>query len=118
MTPTQRTIKYFKDRGYQVGIVEKYNSFIKIRQDLFGFIDLIAIGHGQTLAIQQTSGSHLAEHINKIQASDKLAECLNSDWIVLAVGWRKLKKKRGGKAYTWTPKIVRVYMDDLQEWYE
>ena len=55
MTPTQRSLKYLREQGYTVAIVERWNAFAKIRQDLFGFIDLLAIKPGETLAVQTTA---------------------------------------------------------------
>ena len=45
ISPTQRTLKRLRDSGDYplVTIVERWNAFAKIRQDLFGIIDLLAI---------------------------------------------------------------------------
>jgi hypothetical protein len=41
-----------RERGYQVAPVERWNSFTKQKHDLFGCIDLLAIGNGETVAVQ------------------------------------------------------------------
>ena len=56
MSPTQLSIRHLKENGYLVAVVEKWNPFVKIRQDLFGFIDVLAIRENETLAVQVTSG--------------------------------------------------------------
>jgi hypothetical protein len=43
MTPTQRSMAYLKKEGYRVAVVERWNPHARIRQDLFGVIDLLAI---------------------------------------------------------------------------
>ena len=48
-----------RDQGYKVWITEHWNPWARIRQDLFGCIDLLAIGNGETLAVQTTSRSNV-----------------------------------------------------------
>ena len=58
ISPTARTLKKLKDSGDYplVAIVERWNNWAKIRQDLFGIIDLLAIdSKGNTVGIQVTS---------------------------------------------------------------
>jgi hypothetical protein len=38
-SPTQLSLKKLREEGYTVAVVEHWNSFARIRQDLFGFID-------------------------------------------------------------------------------
>ena len=42
-SPTQLSLKKLREEGYTVAVVEHWNSFARIRQDLFGFIDLLAL---------------------------------------------------------------------------
>lgn len=49
-------------------VAEKWNPHARIRQDLFGFIDLIVLdGLGGPLAVQATSASNHASRVRKIQ---------------------------------------------------
>ena len=68
LTPTQRTLKYLRDKGYTAGIVERWVSqagkFGK-RIDLFNFIDIIAIKENKILAVQ-SCGQDFADHDTKI----------------------------------------------------
>lgn len=68
-SPTQRSLKLLKANGYRTCIVEKFNSFIKIRQDAYGCIDIIAIKRGVSgvLGVQVTSSSNIASHRKKIE---------------------------------------------------
>lgn len=89
MTLTQRTIKMMRDQGYTVATVEYFNYYTKRKKDLFGCIDLLCIGNGETIAIQVTSKSNMSARIKKIEASDALPEMLRSKWRILVHGWWK-----------------------------
>jgi len=68
LTPTARSKQELQKRGYRVAIVEHWNAFAKIRQDLFGCIDILAVKEGETLlAVQVTSNAHAAARIAKSQ---------------------------------------------------
>jgi hypothetical protein len=89
MTPSQRTTKHLREQGYLVATVEHYNSFTRRKHDLFGCIDLLAIGNGETLAIQVTSRSNMSARIKKIEDNLALPEMLRSKWRILVHGWDK-----------------------------
>jgi len=89
MSLTLRTIKHLREQGYLVATVEHYNSFTRRKHDLFGCIDLLAIGNGETLAIQVTSRSNMSARIKKIQDNLALPEMLRSKWRILVHGWDK-----------------------------
>lgn len=110
MSPTQRTIKACKDQGRIVGIVERFNAFIGphgIRQDLFGFIDIIAIDSESGIVGVQSTGSAFSAHIRKLteERNEALYEWLRHAEVELW-GWRKVKLKRGGKAMRWKPRVA------------
>ena len=84
---TQRSTALLKEQGYMVATVEYYNYFTKRRHDLFGCIDILAIGNGETLAVQVTSKSNMSSRIHKIEDSDALPEMLRSNWRVIVHGW-------------------------------
>jgi hypothetical protein len=52
-SPTQRSLRHMRDLGYLVAVVEHWNPHARIRQDLFGWIDLLAIRDGETLAVPE-----------------------------------------------------------------
>jgi hypothetical protein len=89
MTPSQRTVAHLRKLGYQTANVETYNSFTKRKKDLFGVIDILAIGNGETLAVQVTSKSNMSSRIKKIEESEALPEMLRSGWRVIVHGWWK-----------------------------
>ena len=93
LTPTQRTLAYLREEGYLCAVVEHWNSWARIRQDLFGFIDILAIKKDETLAVQCTS-TGVAARVKKIQESEYLSRVREAGWKILIVGWSKNSKGR------------------------
>jgi hypothetical protein len=94
MSPTQRTLKHLREQGYRAAIVEHWNSFAKIRQDLFGIIDVLAVGSGETIAVQCTSGTNVSARVAKIANSDITPILRASGWKLIVHGWRKAANGR------------------------
>ena len=120
MTPTQRTLKALRDRGAICGIVERFNQYAGqygIRQDLFGFIDIIAIEPAlkQITGVQST-GSAFSMHLHMIlvERKEPAMQWLISGGRIELWGWRKLKVKRGGKAMVWTPRMREIVLTDFE----
>jgi hypothetical protein len=86
---TARSKALLVELGYQVALVEHYNSFTRRKHDLWGCIDLLAIGHGETVAIQVTSKGHLSERRHKIEEAEAYPEMIRSGWRVVLHGWFK-----------------------------
>lgn len=94
MTPTQRSLKHLRDQGYRVVVVERWNPHARIRQDLFGVLDLLAIRGAETLGVQTTSASNLSSRIRKITDSEALPDLRAAGWRIEAHGWRKASNGR------------------------
>lgn len=90
-SPTQRSLKHLRDLGYPlVQVVERWNPYAKVRQDLFGIIDVLAVGD-DIVAVQTTSGSNVSARITKMQESVALPILKKAGIKVIVHGWRKLK---------------------------
>lgn len=121
VSPTQRTLAAIKKQGFLAGIVEKFNRFggaFGIRQDLFGFIDLVYLDTKRKCIVGvQCTGQHgHAAHKKKI-----LGECRKAAKTWLRCGclielwsWRKLLVKRGGKQVKWTARIEAITKESFQ----
>lgn len=96
MSPTQRSLKLLRSRGYLVAIVEHWNPWSKTRQDLFGFIDLLAIKCDYVLAVQTTSGSNASARLAKIQESPNAMLWLSEHRGIVIHAWSK-KGPRGNR---------------------
>ena len=94
MTPTQRSLAQLRADGWTAEVVEKWNPHARIRQDLFGFVDILAIRDGETLAVQTTSGDHVAERCRKIAEHPTVAAVREAGWAIHVHGWRKSAKTR------------------------
>lgn len=93
MTLTGRSTALLREQGYIVATVEHYNAFTKRKHDLFGCIDLLAIGNGETVAVQVTSKSNLAARRHKIEEAEAYPEMIRSGWRIVLHGWYKEKNR-------------------------
>lgn len=116
-SPVQLTLKELRKKGIRCEKVEQWNSFAKVRHDLFGILDVAALDLQRgVIGIQCTDVAHQAEHY-KILTVEKWEATL--DWLetpgtVLELwSWRKLKVKRGGKRVKWEPRIQIITLKDL-----
>ena len=87
-SPTQRSLEYLRELGYHCEIVEKWNPWRKVRQDLWGWCDILAIRRDEVLAVQVTSAG-VAARIKKIQESDTVAKVREAGIRVVVHGWTK-----------------------------
>lgn len=93
LSPTQRSLAFLREQGYLVSIVERWNPHARIRQDLWGWCDLLAIRKGEVLAVQVTA-SAVSARIKKIQESETIALVRDAGIRVEVHGWRKNSQGR------------------------
>lgn len=107
-SPTQLSLAALRAEGYTAQVVERWNPYARIRQDLFGFVDIVAIRDGETLGVQTTSASCMSARVRKIADAEHLAVVRAAGWRIEVHGWRKRKVKRDGKAERWRCRVVDV----------
>lgn len=107
-SPTQRSLAYLRAAGWTAEVVERWNPHARVRHDLFGFIDIMAVRGSETLAVQTTSGSGVSARLRKIAEQPRLADVRAAGWLVHVHGWRKVKLKRGAKTMRWACRVVDV----------
>ena len=90
-SPTQRSLKLMRDRGYLCEVTERWNPFAKIRQDLYNFVDVLCIKEGETVAVQTTSYGNISARVKKISGLDSSAIVKLAGWRIIVQGWRKDK---------------------------
>lgn len=89
-SPTTRSLRYLRSQGWEVCVVEKWNPHAKIRQDAFGFGDLLAYhAEGGVALVQTTSRSNMAARRTKIRESEHAAGWLAAGGRILLHGWHK-----------------------------
>ena len=91
-SPTQRTLALLLAEGWTAAITEHWNPHARIRQALFGFVDVLAVRGPETLAVQTTSGSNVSARVRKIEESEHLPAIRDAGWGIEVHGWRKDKK--------------------------
>jgi len=99
-SPTTRTLGRLRRQGWRAAVVERWNPHARIRQDLWGVLDIVAIRPGETLGIQCTSASNMARRVRKLARSQAVDDLLKAGWAVQVWGWRKDRRGR------WTCRIV------------
>lgn len=99
MSPTQRSLAHLKELGYAAKVVEKWNPFAKIRQDLFGG-DVLALKSGEpVLVVQATSGAnHAARRVKLAEAG--FITLWKESGAVLEI-WSWAKRGPRGKRKVW-----------------
>jgi len=90
MSPTQRSLNYARERGWEPDVVERYCAYSRRRYDLFGVFDLVIMDDlWGLLGVQTTSGSNVSSRIKKMKASDRCTRWLASGMRAEIWGWRK-----------------------------
>lgn len=90
MSPTARSLELLRRAGYTAVVVEHRPAHARSHttRDLLGFIDILALGAGETLAVQTTDATNVAHRVVKIEASPHLDAVRAAGWRVLVHGWR------------------------------
>lgn len=118
LTPTQRTLRHLRHEGLEAAIVEKFNPYagkFGQRQDMFGFIDIVCLCPTRGILGIQSCDKSFSAHYKKITEERTY---IAKEWIkcggrIYIYAWRKVKRKRGGKAYIWQPRIAELTIDDF-----
>lgn len=89
-SPTARSLAHLRKLGYVAEVVEKWIPRANIRKDLFGFIDIVAIGPKEVIGVQTTTKHNMAARVRKIEKSPYLHHVLFSGIKVRVHGWEKV----------------------------
>ncbi len=100
-SPTQLTLEKLRAEGWLAEVVEKWVPGANIRKDLFGWVDIVALKDGETLAVQATSYSNVSKRVTKIAESETVAEVRKANWSIQVWGWHKVNNR-------WAVRIVDV----------
>lgn len=104
-SPTSRSLAELKRLGYTAAVVERWNPYARIRQDLFGFIDVLAV-NGHVLAVQACAGASHAARATKVREQPNLPAVLSAGVIVEVWSWSK--RGAAGKRKLWTLRRERI----------
>lgn len=111
-SPTKRSLKYLKDMGYVAGVTEKWNQFARIRQDLWGFVDIMAfnVNAHEILAVQTTTYSNFHARIKKILGNESARGFIEAGGEIVVHGWKLVGARGTRKTWQVTAKIITLSM--------
>jgi len=101
-SPTQRTLKELRKRGVPCAVTEHWNSFAKIRQDLFGIFDILYL-ENSIVGVQCTSATNHTARALKVRQSPILGAWHSAGGRIEVWSWRKVAKT--GK---WVSRIEKI----------
>lgn len=107
MTPTQRALRDLRGQGYLAAVVERWIPGARIRRDLFGIADIVALTQQETLFVQACAGSSHAARRRKILASRDLWRVQGPNRHVEIWSYSKTSP-RGTKLVRWTLRRERI----------
>jgi hypothetical protein len=111
-SPIERTLRLLRREGYRAAVVERWNPHARVRVDLFGCIDVIAVGHGVTVGVQATTASNMAARVTKILTDPDVAPAalawLQAGNIMQVVGWRK-------RGRFWEATVRQITLAELED---
>lgn len=91
ISPTQLTLRKLREDGYTAQVVEVWNPHARIRSDLFGVVDVLALRGTETLAIQATSAANVSSRVHKIADASTIGAIREAGWSFRVWGWAKVK---------------------------
>ena len=94
ISPTQLSLAMLREDGWFCWITEHYNYYAKIRQDLWGFVDIIALKPGQILGVQTTTATNMSARINKIADHENVGKVRDANIMIHVHGWHQDDKKK------------------------
>lgn len=89
-SPMQMSLAHLRSLGYLCVPVEHWNHHAGVRQDLFGFCDVLCVplsGKGGFLFVQTTSYKNIAARVAKVKGSHEAAMVLHAGGRIVVHGW-------------------------------
>lgn len=123
-SPSARSLKHLREQGWQVAMVEKWNSYAKIRQDVWGFADalgcrtqimtctaapyLLPVSVQEIALFQFTTTPNMSAREKKIRVSKEAAYWLNCGGKIYLHGWSKKGPREKRKVWTLMEREVQL----------
>ncbi len=87
LSPTMRSLAKLRKDGYLCQVVEHWNQWARVRQDLFGFIDILAIRDGEILAVQACIRADISTRARKIADHENVGAVRKAGIRIEVHGW-------------------------------
>lgn len=112
-SPSSRSLEYLRKQGNIAQVVERWNPYARVRLDLFGFIDIVAVDsvNKEIIGVQTTSTGNMRSRVSKILSIPEAREWLISGGRILVHGWSK--RGKAGTRKLWTIKIIEITLSDF-----
>lgn len=114
MNPLQRTKQFLEEAGWYVEKTEHWNHFAKVRNDLLGFADLIAlpktIDANFAILVQATSYTNHSARKQKILASKTARLWHKTGGQIWIISWRKIGKDK--RKDVWAPRVECITTEE------
>lgn len=113
MTLTARTLARLRRDGALAAVVERWNPHARVRQDLFGFADVLAVVPGcpGVLAIQACAATDAARRRAKVRAAPAVRPWLEAGNRVEVWAWAKRGPR--GRRKTWQASVADIGLAEL-----
>ena len=117
--PTQRSLKYCRDMGWPVQVVEYWLAPARKRRDLFCCIDIVALdGQPGVIGIQACTGGDLTKRLKKALEQHHLRDWLQAGNRFEVWGWRPVAayRKDGVRKVhdEWRCRCHQVTLDEVK----
>ena len=97
---SKRTLELFRAKGYTCAVTERWNPFAHVRQDLFGFIDILAISEWNgILGLQVTNQGEVPAHARKLNDCKAAEKWLRAGGKIIMVEWKTKPSKEGRRRF-------------------
>ena len=88
---TQLSLRHLRGQGFTAEVVEHWKrnpvTGRQTKHDLFGFVDILALGDGEVVAVQTTTTKNVPAHIRKIARAEHLAALQRAGVRLVVHGW-------------------------------
>lgn len=112
-SPTVRSLALLRERGYIAEVVERWNPYARVRQDLFNCIDIVALRNGELLGVQTTTTANMGARVGKVLAEPAMKAWVDAGGSLVVHGWAKRGAR--GKPKVWTLKEVAITRGEFPE---
>lgn len=88
---TKASLALLRLHGYESEVVERWNPFARVRHDLFGFADIVAL-RDRIVAVQTTTYKHAKARAVKIMREPRAERWLIAGGRIAIHGWKRTKR--------------------------
>lgn len=86
-SPSALSMEKLSADGWLADTVERHIPYTRLKKDLFGGFDHLAVRAGEILAVQSTSRSNVSARVNKIRALPHFQVLQASGMQMVVWGW-------------------------------